>query len=96
MKHMAPGLFLIYLYFRSTFPLHLFLDLLNQKYKNTSLHFICFYFILRFTNLLYLSLLDLILASDHEGIDNPFALGASVGLFMQVHRLETCLYLLLD
>ena len=36
------------------------------------LQFICFYFVLHFSYLLYLSLLDLILASDHEGIDNPF------------------------
>ena len=31
---------------RSTFPLLLFLDLLNQKYKNTLLQFILIYFIL--------------------------------------------------
>ena len=60
------------------------------------LQFIYFYFVLRFSNLLYLSLSDLILASDREGIENPFiALGASVWLFVQVHRLETCVYLLL-
>ena len=35
-------LFLIYLPLRSTFSLLLFLDLLNQKYKNTLLHFILF------------------------------------------------------
>ena len=47
--------------------------------------------------LLYLSLSNLILASDREGIDNPFiVLGTSVWLFVQVHILETCLYLLLD
>ena len=61
------------------------------------LQFICFYFVLHFSKLLYLSLSDFILASDREGIDNPFnALGASVWLFAQVHRLETCVYLLLD
>ena len=70
---------------------------MNQKPKNTSLSFIYFYFVLRFSNLLYPSLLDLILASDREGIDNPFiTLGASVWLFVQVHILETCLCLLLD
>ena len=36
-----------------------------------------------FTYLLYLSLSDLILASNREGIDNPFiALGASICLFV--------------
>jgi hypothetical protein len=36
-----------------------------------------------FTYLLYLSLSDLILASNHEGINNPFiALGASICLFV--------------
>ena len=37
--------FFIYLPLRSTFSLHLFLDLLNQKYKNTLLRFILIYFI---------------------------------------------------
>ena len=38
-----------------------------------------------FSNILYLSLSNLILVSDREGIDNPFiALGASVWLFVQV------------
>ena len=59
-------------------PSYIFIST-NQKPKNTSLSFICFYFVLRFSNLLYLSLSDLILASDREGIDNPFiALSASV------------------
>src|SRR5215216_2001304 len=38
--------------------------------KNTLMQFIYFYFVLRFSNLLYLSLSDLTFASDHEGIDN--------------------------
>ena len=64
-------------------PGSIFLIILSNLYikitKNTLLQFICVYFILRFSNLLYLSLSDLILASDREGIDNPFiALGASV------------------
>lgn len=66
MKPMAP---------RSIF-LHIFSDLYS---KNTSLSFIYFYLVLHFSNLLYLSLSDLTVAIDHEGIDNPFfALGASV------------------
>ena len=83
-KPMAPG---------SMFH-HIFLDLLT---KNTSLQLIHFYFVLHFSNLLHLSLSDLTFASDCERIDNSFiALGASVGLFVQVHRLETCVYLVLD
>mgnify|MGYP005813843755 CR=1 FL=1 len=50
-----------------------------------------------FTYLLYLSLSDLILASNCEGIDNPFiVLGASICLFVQVQLLETCVFVLLD
>ena len=46
-----------------------------------------------FYSSLYLSLLDLTLASDREGIDNPFiALGASLFVFAQVHW---CLILIL-
>ena len=72
---MAPGLFSI-IYFQIY---------KQKKPKNTLLQFIYFYFVLRFGNLLYLSLSDLIVASDREGIDNPFiALGASVWLFVQV------------
>ena len=40
MKTMAPGLFLNIFAFVIYFPLILFSDLLNQKYKNTLLHFI--------------------------------------------------------
>ena len=53
MKPTALALFLMYLPLRSTFPLHLFSDLLNQKYKNTLLHFILFAIYL--VNLLQLS-----------------------------------------
>ena len=61
----------------------LFPRLLNQKHKNTLLQFIYFYFISRFYLLLYLSLSDLILASNREGIDNPFiVLGTSICLFV--------------
>ena len=31
-----------YIFFASTFPLHFYSDLLNQKYKNSLLHFILF------------------------------------------------------
>ena len=85
-KTMAPGLSFIIL----------FSDLSNPKPKNTVPQFIYFYFICTFY-LLYLSLSDLILASNREGIDNPFiALGASICLFVQVLSLETCVFLLLD
>ena len=47
------------------------------------MQFIYFYFVLHFSNLLYLSLSYLTFASDREGIDNPFiALDASVWLFV--------------
>ena len=70
---------------------------INQKTQKYLTAIYLLLFVLRFSNLLYLSLSDLIFASDCEWIDNPFiALGASVWLFVQVHRLETCLYLLLD
>ena len=41
-KPMAPGSSFSYICLRSTFPLHFYSDLLNQKYKNTLLHFILF------------------------------------------------------
>ena len=56
---------------RVYFPSYIFRSI-KPKPKNTLLQFICFYFVLRFSNLLYLSLSDLILASVHEGVDNPF------------------------
>ena len=61
---------------RSTFPLHLFSDLLNQKYKNTSLHFIYIYFIWRSiyqsTTILSHVRLPILRRRYPEGIDNPF------------------------
>ena len=42
MKSTPPGLFLILFAFAIYFPLLLFSDLLNQKYKNTLLQFILF------------------------------------------------------
>ena len=58
---------------------------------------IYFYFVLRFINLLYLSLSDLILASDREGIDNPFIALVSRFLFVCLFRYEGLLRsLLLD
>ena len=82
MKPTTPGLFLIYLPLRSIFPLHLFSDQLNQKYKNTLLHFILF--------LIYLSIyykftsrpFAYLEAPYPKGIDNPFT-----------HRVARCCYL---
>ena len=51
-----PGLFFIIFVFPIYFPLLLFLDLLNQEYKNTLLHFILFAIYL--FNLLQLSPVD--------------------------------------
>ena len=41
-KPTAPGSSSSYICLRSTFPLHFYSDLLNQKYKNILLHFILF------------------------------------------------------
>ena len=52
---------------------------INQKTQKYLVVVYIFYFVLYFNNLLYLSLSDLTIAIDREGIDNPFiALGASV------------------
>ena len=53
MKPTAPGLFFIIFSFAIYFYLLLFSDLLNQKYKNTLLHFILF--VIYLSNLLQLS-----------------------------------------
>ena len=42
MKPTAPGSSFSYICLRYTFPFHFYSDLLNQKYKNTLLHFILF------------------------------------------------------
>ena len=64
-------------------PHYIFQYIYIKNTKNTLLHFIYIYFNLHFSNILYLSLLDLTFASDRERIDNPFiALGASIWLFV--------------
>ena len=74
-KPMAPRSFLIYLPMRSTFLLHLFSDLLNQKPKNTLLRFISIYFIWRS---IYQSITTFSCPRANfwrrypKGIDNPF------------------------
>ena len=87
-ENYGPGVYLLSYYFQI------------YKIKNTKiLCYNLFSFILvhTFTFLLYLSLSDLILASNREGIDNSFvALGASICLFVQVQLLESCVFLLLD
>ena len=71
-----------------------------QKIKNKKIpccNLFTFILVHTSTYLLYLSLSDFILASNREGIDNPFiTLGASICLFVQVKLLETCVFLLLD
>ena len=71
MKPTGPGSSSSYICLRSTFPLHFYSDLLNQKYKNTLLHFILF--------AIYLfNLLQLLPSTRNfwrrypEGIGNPF------------------------
>ena len=86
-KPMALGLFSI-IYF------HIY------KPKNSKIpcyNLFIFTLVCSFIDIVYLSVSDLILTSNHEGIDNPFfALGASICLFVQVLLLETCVFLLLD
>ena len=53
MKPTAPGSLLIIFAFAVYFPLLLFSDLLNQKYKNTLLHFILFAIYLSYLSQLY-------------------------------------------
>ena len=68
--------FSYYLPLGSTFPLLLFSDLLNQKYKNTLLQFILIYFIWRsiyqFTTNLSHVRLPILRRRTPEGIDKPF------------------------
>ena len=86
-KPMAPGLFSI-IYFQIYKP---------KKPKIPSCNLFIFTLVCSFIYLLYLSLLDLTFIEGREGIDNPFfALSACVYYFVQVHRLGTCLCLLLD
>jgi hypothetical protein len=71
-----------------TMALGLFLSYYFQIYKTKNPKITCcnlftFTLFCTFIYLLYLSLSDLILASNREGIDNPFiALGASICLFV--------------
>ena len=78
--------FSYYLPLQSTFPLHLFSDLLNQKYKNTLLQFIPIYFI---WHLIYQSITTFSRQLANfwrrypRGIDNPFNMsGCEVLLFV--------------
>ena len=76
MKPTAPSLFFNIFAFAIYFPLLLFSDLLNQKYKNTFLHFILIYFIWRSiyqstTNLPHVRS-SISRRRTPEGIDNPF------------------------
>ena len=72
---MKPTGFSYYLALRPTFPLLLFPVLLNQKYKNTLLHFIIIYFIWR---LIYQSITTFYRPRTNfwcrylKGIDNSF------------------------
>ena len=81
-KPTAPGSLFIIFAFAIYFPLHLFSDLLNQKYKNTLLHFILFAIYL--FNLLQLSPVHAPFEAPYpKGIDNPFnTSGCEVLLFV--------------
>ena len=72
----VPGSIFHHISFRSTILQSFTFRSINQKPKNT-------------LSFVYLSLLDLSFASNHEGIDNPFiALGASC--LIVVHVLVIC------
>ena len=79
------------------FPSYIFRSINQKTQKYLDAIYIDLFQFAFFIYLLYLPLLDLTLVQDREGIDNPFfALSASVCQFVQVHRLETYLCLLLD
>ena len=72
-KTMIPGSIFYHIIFKST----------KFKTKKPCCNLFTFILFYTFTYLLYLSLSDLILASDPEGIDNPFiVLGVSICLFV--------------
>ena len=78
--------FSYYLPLRSTFPLHFYSDLLNQKYKNTLLHFILIYFFAYDLSIYYKFTsrpLPILRRRTPKGIDNPFnTSGCEVLLFV--------------
>ena len=79
-ENYGPGVYFYHIISRSIKP---------ETQKIPCCNLFTFTLFCTFTYLLYLSLLDLTLASDSEGIDNPFS------RCVQVHLLETCVFLLL-
>ena len=75
-KPTAPGSLFIIFAFAIYFLLHLFSDLLNQKYKNTLLQFILIYFIWRSiyqsTTILFTSVGPSWGAATRKGLTTPF------------------------
>ena len=79
----APCSLFIIFAFAIYFPLHFFSDLLNQKYKNTLLQFICSAIYLSYLPLLPHVRLPILRRRTPEGIDNPFnSSGCEVLLFV--------------
>ena len=71
-----------YICLRSTFPLHFYSDILNQKYKNTLLHFILFYLFIQSITTLFRPRTNF-WCRYPKGIDNPFnTSGCEVLLFV--------------
>ena len=71
MKPTAPGSSFSYICLRSTFPLHFYSDLLNQKYKNTLLHFILFAIYLSNLLQLYIIVVPISSAVARKGLTTP-------------------------
>ena len=82
----APRSSSSYICLRSTFPLRFYLDLLNQKYKNTLLRIIFIYFIwhsIYQSTAIYLASTCQFWCRYPKGIDNPFnTSGCEVFLFV--------------
>ena len=93
---MVPGTLFIIFAFAIYFPLHLFSVLLNQKYKNTLLQFICSVIYLSYLQI-YLKSLPILRRRTPKGIDNPFTMSGCKVLLFFVQGLFTlcCLVLLL-
>ena len=81
-KPTAPGSSFSYICLRYTFPLHFYSDLLNQKYKNTLLHFILF--AIYFFNLLQFSPVSVPISGvvSRKGLTTPLTRRVASGCYL--------------
>ena len=75
MKRKAPGSLFIIFSFAIYFLLHLFSDLLNQKYKNTLLHFIL-------SAIYYFNLLQISGIVTRKGLTTPLTRQVASGCYL--------------